>query len=92
MQRFRIIAPEDNTPETQTSLEQSIYLLKQSGNLVRTENTAGEPCEPAKEYDENYEPFVPSEEQQKVIDEITVLAAEVDLEIVAIGGGIKNPK
>lgn len=93
LQKFRILGAENNTDETQKALENSLYMLYQSGVIARTENTAGEPIEPLPDYIEDYEKYIPTEDEQKVIDQINVLAESIKIEVVVIGGGgIKNPK
>jgi len=82
MQKFIIQGAEDNSPEVQTALENAVYLLKEAGALVRTVNTQNEPIEPAKEFDEDYKKWIPSEEEQSFIDQIDVRAEEVKVEII----------
>ena len=73
MQKFRIIGPEDNNPQTQEAIEKCIYLLEQSGNVARTENTAGEPCYPQKDYDEEVEVVELTEEQKQAVKDINLI-------------------
>ena len=72
-QKFTLRGAEDNSPEVQEVLEDFVYCLGQAGAMVKTENTQGEPIEPAKEYIEDAEPFFPNEEQAKCIKDIEVM-------------------
>lgn len=72
-QKFTLRGAEDNKPEVQEVLEDFVYCLGQAGAMVKTENTQGEPIEPAKEYIEDAEPFFPNEEQAKCIKDIEVM-------------------
>jgi hypothetical protein len=73
MQKFRIIGPEDNNPQTQEAIVKCIHLLEQSGNTARTENTAGEPCYPQKDYDEEVEIAELTEEQKQAVKDINLI-------------------
>jgi len=82
MQKFIIQAPEDNSPEVQTALENAVYLLKEAGALVRTVNTMNEPIEPAKDFYPDYLKFIPTEQEQEIINGLEARAEEVKFEII----------
>ena len=88
-QKFNLSGAGDNTPEVQEVLEDFVYCLGQAGAMVKTENTQGEPIEPAKEYIEDVEPFFPNEEQAKCIKDIEVMLDSAGLDIY---GKIGLPK
>jgi hypothetical protein len=73
MQKFRIIGPEDNNPQTQEAIVKCIHLLEQSGNVARTENTAGEACYPQKDYDEEVEIPELTEDQKQAVRDINLI-------------------
>lgn len=88
-QKFTLRGAEDNSAEVQEVLEDFVYCLGQAGAMVKTENTQGEPIEPAKEYIEDAEPFFPNEEQAKCIKDIEVMLDSAGLDIY---GKIGLPK
>ena len=88
-QKFTLRGAEDNKPEVQKVLEDFVYCISQAGAMVKTENTQGEPIEPAKEYIEDVEPFFPNEEQAKCIKDIEVMLDSAGLDIY---GKIGLPK
>ena len=89
MQKFTLRGAEDNSAEVQEVLEDFVYCLGQAGAMVKTENTQGEPIEPAKKYIEDAEPFFPNEEQAKCIKDIEVM---LDSDVLDIYGKIGLPK
>jgi len=89
MQKFIIQGAEDNSPEVQTALENAVYLLKEAGALVRTVNTQNEPIEPAKDFEDSFGGFFPTEDQAKCIKDIEVMLDSAGLDIY---GKIGLPK